>query len=177
MKKQIWMTIVLLLIIVVSTSACDVRRTIMREIARQNVAYFSPPGTDGWEVEQLTDHVYTFRWSWYRNIFVVTDEGVFATDPFNPEAAALLRDAIREKAGNKPVKYLFYTHYHHSAPFPRGHLEAVWRACAADPERRERCERERGRAEAHLGPLDAEPEIAPEPPPGRAPVPAPEPRG
>ena len=112
MRRKIWTGSIALAFVMLTTTACDVRRAIMREIARQNETYFSPPGTVGWEVEQLTDHVYTFRWHWYRNIFVVTDEGVFATDPFNPEAAALMRDAIREKAGNKPVKYLFYTHYH-----------------------------------------------------------------
>ena len=31
-----------------------------------------------WETQQISDDVYTFRFSFYRNIFVVTDNGVIA---------------------------------------------------------------------------------------------------
>jgi len=67
-----------------------VQRFVLKEFVRQTEAYFHRPDLEGWEVEQLTDRVCTFRWGWYRNIFVVTDEAVFATDPFNTKAAALL---------------------------------------------------------------------------------------
>ena len=89
-----------------------IQRFVLKEFVRQTESYFHPPELKGWDVEQVSDRVYTFRWGWYRNIFVVTEDGVLATDPFNPSAAALLRDAIRDKAGDRPVKHLFYTHYH-----------------------------------------------------------------
>jgi glyoxylase-like metal-dependent hydrolase (beta-lactamase superfamily II) len=101
-----------LLVAGLAGAACDVRREILTQATRELEPYFNPPGYAGSSVEKLTDHVYTFRWSWYRNIFVVTDEGVFATDPFNVEAAGLLRDAIRESSGGRPVKVLLYSHYH-----------------------------------------------------------------
>lgn len=63
---------------------------------------------------------------------------------------------------------LFYRHYHHAAPFPRESLEAVWQECAAEPDRRSECDRERRRAEVHLGPLEAV--SAPEIPVGRIPA-------
>jgi SAM-dependent methyltransferase len=55
----------------------------------------------------------------------------------------------------KRMTDLFYRHYHHAVPFPRESLEAVWRACAREPDRRSECDRERRRAEVHLGPLEA----------------------
>ncbi len=112
MTMRWWIMGVILGLALIVSPGCDVQRIILKAAVEQNESYFHPPGSEGWNVEKLTDHVYTFQWEWYRNIFVVTDEGVFATDPFNPRAAAKLREAIRETAGDKPVKYLFYTHYH-----------------------------------------------------------------
>jgi hypothetical protein len=48
---------------------------------------------------------------------------------------------------------LFYDHYHHAAPFPREHLDSVWRQCASTPEQAALCARARAQAERHLGPL------------------------
>ena len=111
----------------------SVQRIVLREFVRQTESYFHPPQFRGWDVEQLTERVYTFRWGWYRNIFVVTDEGVFATDPFNAEAASLLREAIREKTGDRPVKFLFYTHYH------KDHVEGGAALAPAEVLCHERC--------------------------------------
>ena len=48
----------------------------------------------GHSVKKISDGVYVFRWWVYRNIFVVTDDGVIVTDPMNPKAAELLRSEI-----------------------------------------------------------------------------------
>jgi len=64
-----------------------------------------------WETEQISADVYTFRFSFYRNIFVVTDDGVIATDPLNPTAGPLYRQAIRQVT-DQPVKFVAYTHSH-----------------------------------------------------------------
>ena len=64
-----------------------------------------------WEVEPITDDVYGFRWTFYRNIFIVSDDGVIVTDPLNPEAAMIMREEIR-KITDKPVKYVAYSHSH-----------------------------------------------------------------
>ena len=64
-----------------------------------------------YETEQLADGLYTFRYGGYRNIFIVTDDGVIATDPLNKKAAA----ALREEIGNitdQPVKFVAYSHSH-----------------------------------------------------------------
>ena len=73
-----------------------------------------PMGGEVWghSVKNIADGVYVFRWWVYRNIFIVTDEGVIVTDPMNPKASKLLRSEIR-KITDKPVKYVVYSHNHH----------------------------------------------------------------
>ncbi len=66
----------------------------------------------GHSVKQVSEGVYVFRWWVYRNIFIITDDGVIVTDPMNPKAANLLMGEIR-KFTDKPVKYVVYSHNHH----------------------------------------------------------------
>ncbi|MBL8642619.1 MAG: MBL fold metallo-hydrolase [Rhodospirillaceae bacterium] len=69
---------------------------------------FSVRGSD---VIELAPGLYTFRYQGTRNIFMVTKDGVIASDPINTEAAKLLRAEIR-KVTDKPVKYVVYSHNH-----------------------------------------------------------------
>ena len=64
-----------------------------------------PPGMKLFKTTKVADGVYSFRFAFHRNMFVVTDEGVIATDPMNPKAAGILMKEIR-KVTDKPVKYL-----------------------------------------------------------------------
>ncbi len=66
----------------------------------------------GHSIKELGNGLYVFRWWVYRNIFLVTDDGVIVTDPLNPKAASLLDAEIR-KITDKPVKYVVYSHNHH----------------------------------------------------------------
>jgi glyoxylase-like metal-dependent hydrolase (beta-lactamase superfamily II) len=66
----------------------------------------------GTSVKEIGNGLYVFRWWVYRNIFLVTDEGVIVADPLNPKAAGLMREEIR-KITDKPVKYVIYSHNHH----------------------------------------------------------------
>ena len=69
------------------------------------------PGVELTETEELGDGLYAFRYGPYRNIFLVTDDGVVATDPLDVKAATLLREAIA-KITDQPVKYVAYSHSH-----------------------------------------------------------------
>ncbi|SCA56039.1 Metallo-beta-lactamase family protein [Candidatus Terasakiella magnetica] len=73
-----------------------------------------PIGGEQWghSVKKVGNGIYVFRWWVYRNVFIVTDEGVIVTDPLNPKAAKLLKNEIR-KITDKPVKYVVYSHNHH----------------------------------------------------------------
>ncbi len=68
--------------------------------------------TFGHSTTHIGNNIYVFRWWVYRNFFIVTDEGVIATDPMNPKAAKLLKKEI-EKVTDKPIRYVIYSHNHH----------------------------------------------------------------
>lgn len=61
-----------------------------------------------------TDNVYIFRNGVHQSMFVVTNDGVIATDPVaygRPTGGQAYLDAIR-KVTDKPVKYVIYSHHH-----------------------------------------------------------------
>ena len=61
-----------------------------------------------------TDNVYIFRNGNHQAIFVVTKDGVIATDPVaygRPNGGAQYVDEIK-KITDKPIKYLIYSHHH-----------------------------------------------------------------
>jgi len=62
-----------------------------------------------------TDNVYIFRNGNHQSIFVVTSEGVIATDPVaygRPQGGAQYVAEIK-KVTDKPIKYLVYSHHHY----------------------------------------------------------------
>jgi glyoxylase-like metal-dependent hydrolase (beta-lactamase superfamily II) len=62
-----------------------------------------------------TDNVYIFRYGNHQAMFVVTKEGVIATDPIGygrPKAVNTYIDEIR-KVTDRPIKYLIYSHHHY----------------------------------------------------------------
>jgi glyoxylase-like metal-dependent hydrolase (beta-lactamase superfamily II) len=71
----------------------------------------SPVVTPEYTVDRLADGVYCFRAYFYANIFIVTSEGVIATDPINPAVARLYRLAIQQVT-RQPVRYVIYSHDH-----------------------------------------------------------------
>ena len=61
-----------------------------------------------------TDGVYIFRNGDHQAMFVVTSEGVIATDPVaygKPNGGQPYLDEIR-KVTDKPIHYLIYSHHH-----------------------------------------------------------------
>jgi glyoxylase-like metal-dependent hydrolase (beta-lactamase superfamily II) len=62
-----------------------------------------------------TDNVYVFRNGNHQAMFVVTKEGVIATDPVGygrPQGGAAYVAEIR-KVTSQPIKYLIYSHHHY----------------------------------------------------------------
>jgi glyoxylase-like metal-dependent hydrolase (beta-lactamase superfamily II) len=62
-----------------------------------------------------TDNVYIFRYGNHQSIFVVTTDGVIATDPIGygrPQAVVTYVEEIK-KVTDKPIKYLIYSHHHY----------------------------------------------------------------
>jgi glyoxylase-like metal-dependent hydrolase (beta-lactamase superfamily II) len=70
-----------------------------------------PPGIPSTATDKLADGVYSFRYGPYRSLFMVTSDGVIATDPVSPDAAQAYRAAIAEVT-DQPVKFVVYSHAH-----------------------------------------------------------------
>jgi glyoxylase-like metal-dependent hydrolase (beta-lactamase superfamily II) len=61
-----------------------------------------------------TDNVYIFRMGNHQAMFIVTNDGVIATDPVaygKPEGAVVYLEEIR-KVTKQPIRYLIYSHHH-----------------------------------------------------------------
>ena len=63
------------------------------------------------EIVHVAGDVYRFHDKFHVSVFMVTDDGVIATDPITPDAAAWLNNEIRERF-DKEVKYVIYSHDH-----------------------------------------------------------------
>src|SRR6202049_2819604 len=60
-----------------------------------------------------TDNVYVFRYGGHQSMFVVTSQGVIATDPISYlRPAKPYIDAIKAVT-DKPIKYVIYSHHHY----------------------------------------------------------------
>jgi glyoxylase-like metal-dependent hydrolase (beta-lactamase superfamily II) len=62
-----------------------------------------------------TENVYIFRNGGHQSMFIVTNDGVIATDPIaygRPTGGQQYVDEIR-KVTDKPIKYLIYSHHHY----------------------------------------------------------------
>ncbi len=62
-------------------------------------------------ITQITGDLYRFQNNAHYSVFLVTSEGIIATDPINEDAAKWLRSELKRRFG-KPVKYLVYSHDH-----------------------------------------------------------------
>jgi len=64
---------------------------------------------------KVADNVYVFSTGGYQSMFIVTPDGVIATDPIslsNPQASTVYLGEIR-KVTQAPVKYMIYSHHHY----------------------------------------------------------------
>ena len=62
-----------------------------------------------------TDNVYIYRYMGHQSMFIVTPQGVIATDPigrYRPEAVTTYLAEIK-KVTDQPVKFLIYSHAHY----------------------------------------------------------------
>ena len=72
----------------------------------------TPPQTSTKKVDG-TDNVYIFRYGGHQSMFIVTPQGVIATDPISYlRPAKPYVDAIKAVT-DKPIKYVIYSHQHY----------------------------------------------------------------
>lgn len=67
------------------------------------------------ETRKITEHVFIYRYIGHQSVFVVTPDGVIATDPIGylrPRAVATYIDEIR-KVTRSPIRHVVYSHHHY----------------------------------------------------------------
>ena len=63
------------------------------------------------EITNIAGDLYRFQNNFHFSVFLVTDDGIIATDPINAEAAEWLKAELASRFG-QPVRYLIYSHDH-----------------------------------------------------------------
>ncbi len=63
------------------------------------------------DIINITGDLHRFQNQFHYSVFLVTPDGIIATDPINADAAGWLKQELAERFG-KPVKYLIYSHDH-----------------------------------------------------------------
>jgi len=84
-------------------------------LATAPLAVAQAPAPAPFETTKVGDNVYVFRAGGYQSMFIVTPEGVIATDPIgyaDPQAPAAYLQAIR-RITQAPIKYVIYSHHHY----------------------------------------------------------------
>jgi glyoxylase-like metal-dependent hydrolase (beta-lactamase superfamily II) len=100
-------------VLLFAAPGCNLREFAMDKAVEEQVHYIpDPEHLGGWDFTKITDRVYTFRWTWDRSIVIFTDDGIVVMDPFNREAATILKAQLDKVAPGRPVHTMFYSHYH-----------------------------------------------------------------
>ena len=63
------------------------------------------------EISNISGDLYRFKNNFHYSVFLVTSEGIIATDPINADAAKWLKAELAKRF-DKPVKYVIYSHDH-----------------------------------------------------------------
>ncbi len=62
-------------------------------------------------ITQIKGDLYRFQNNFHYSVFLVTDDGIIATDPINADAARWLQAELTTRF-EQPIKYLIYSHDH-----------------------------------------------------------------
>ena len=62
-------------------------------------------------ITKITGDLYRFQNNFHYSVFLVTSDGIIATDPISPDAASWLKEELKARF-DLPVKYLIYSHDH-----------------------------------------------------------------
>ncbi len=105
MKRQF---VFLAAVLILSGCTSFVLRTVVGTVD----PYFHGEGIDGTQFEKVSEKVYTFRWNWYRNIIIRSDDGLVIIDPVNKKMAKALKKELDKHFPGEKVNTLIYSRYH-----------------------------------------------------------------
>jgi glyoxylase-like metal-dependent hydrolase (beta-lactamase superfamily II) len=72
----------------------------------------TPPPPTVREITKIKDEIYRFRNNNHYSVFAVTSAGIIATDPINAAAATWLKDELKKRWPDRPIKFVVYSHDH-----------------------------------------------------------------
>jgi glyoxylase-like metal-dependent hydrolase (beta-lactamase superfamily II) len=72
----------------------------------------TPPPPPVREITKIKDEIYRFRNNNHYSVFAVTSAGIIATDPINAAAATWLKDELKKRWPDRPIKFVVYSHDH-----------------------------------------------------------------
>ena len=85
---------------------------VLRTVVGTVDPYFHGTDIDGARFDKVGKRVYSYQWNWYRNLVIVTGDGLVVIDPMNARMAAGLRQELDRAFPGMPVHTLIYSHYH-----------------------------------------------------------------
>lgn len=88
--------------------ACSVFAAALLTLTASAQAQNNPPKR---EITNIAGDLYRFQNNFHFSVFLVTPEGVIATDPINAEAAKWLADEVKSRF-NQPIRFVIYSHDH-----------------------------------------------------------------
>jgi glyoxylase-like metal-dependent hydrolase (beta-lactamase superfamily II) len=91
---------------------CSLQDQILRTAFVGGADYVSPPGQEESTFAQHADHIYSYRYRFYRTLIVDTSEGIVVIDPMNEHVVRGTLEALRTRFPGKRVHTVFYSHYH-----------------------------------------------------------------
>lgn len=62
-------------------------------------------------ITKIKGDLYRFQNNFHYSVFLVTPDGIIATDPINADAARWLKAELKKRF-DKPIRYLIYSHDH-----------------------------------------------------------------
>jgi glyoxylase-like metal-dependent hydrolase (beta-lactamase superfamily II) len=96
----------------VTLVSCSIQDFILKKAFVSGGEFTNPSSIPQSEFIQHDNHVYSFRFQFYRTLVVDTDEGLVVIDPMNKNLTTRLKTILDTKFPGKRVKYLIYSHYH-----------------------------------------------------------------
>jgi glyoxylase-like metal-dependent hydrolase (beta-lactamase superfamily II) len=97
------------------TSHCRLALVLLTLLVVSGVPAVQAQQPPLFETKKITDDVYLFRYGAHQSMFVVTPDGVIATDPIGYRRPPAVQTYIGEirKVTQAPIKYVVYSHHHY----------------------------------------------------------------
>jgi glyoxylase-like metal-dependent hydrolase (beta-lactamase superfamily II) len=106
-----WILGATLIVVGAATTGCT-EHFLLRTGIKTADPYGEGPTAQGTTFEKVSEHVYTAKYNWYRNVVIDAADGLVVIDPMGPHMVGVVQQGIAAKLGGKKVHTVIYSHYH-----------------------------------------------------------------